>query len=94
MPYADEPDGDRRQPSECGNGAETEAMKKIKTNRGCWTIDEKMAQTYIHYELANTLAQRDYKMPQAVVVVEDEVLCGSEILQVERGRGERIPSES
>ena len=70
-------------------------MGKIKTNRaGYWTIDEKMAYTYIHYELANTLAQRDYKMPQAVVVVEDEVLHGSEILQVERGRSERIPSES
>ena len=72
MSHADEPNGDRRQPSECGNGAKAETMKKIKTNRGCWTIDEKMAQTYIHYELANTLAQRDYKMPQAVLVVDDE----------------------
>jgi hypothetical protein len=46
--------------------------KKTKISRGCWTIDEKMAQTYIHYELANTLAQRDYKMPQAVLVTDDE----------------------
>ena len=53
-----------------------------------------MAQTYIHYELANTLAQGDYKMPQAVLVTDDEVLYGSEIFQVERGRGERIPSAS
>lgn len=34
---------------------------------GCWTIDEKMGQTYIHFEQANTLAARDYKQPQAVV---------------------------
>ena len=34
---------------------------------GCWTLDEKMGQTYIHYETANTLAARDYKQPQAVI---------------------------
>lgn len=34
---------------------------------GAWSIDEKMGQTYIHNECANTLAQRDYKQPQAVV---------------------------
>lgn len=33
----------------------------------CHTLDEKMGQTYIHYETANTLAARDYKQPQAVV---------------------------
>ena len=33
---------------------------------GCYTVDEKMGQTYIHKECANTLAQRDYKQPQAV----------------------------
>lgn len=38
---------------------------------GCWTIDEKMARTYIHEEQANTLAQRDYKQPQAVVYRKD-----------------------
>lgn len=31
-----------------------------------WTLDEKMGQTYIHHETANTLAARDYKQPQAV----------------------------
>ena len=34
---------------------------------GCYTLDEKMGQTYIHYEQANTLASRDYKQPQAVI---------------------------
>ena len=34
---------------------------------GVWTLDEKMGNTYIHYEQANTLAQRDYKQPQAVI---------------------------
>ena len=33
----------------------------------CWTLDEKMGQTYIHEDCANTLAQRDYKQPQAVI---------------------------
>lgn len=32
-----------------------------------WTLDEKMGQTYIHQEVANTLAARDYKQPQAVI---------------------------
>lgn len=32
-----------------------------------YTIDEKMGKTYIHEECANTLAQRDYKQPQAVI---------------------------
>ena len=35
-----------------------------------WTLDEKMAQTYIHENQANTLAARDYKQPQAVILVE------------------------
>ena len=30
-------------------------------------MDEKMGQTYVHKECANTLAQRDYKQPQAVI---------------------------
>lgn len=34
---------------------------------GCYTIDEKMGQTYIHKDVANTLAARDYKQPQAVI---------------------------
>ena len=32
-----------------------------------WSLDEKMGQTYVHQECANTLAQRDYKQPQAVI---------------------------
>lgn len=31
-----------------------------------YSIDEKMGQTYIHKDQANTLAARDYKQPQAV----------------------------
>lgn len=34
---------------------------------GCYSLDEKMGQTYVHQECANTLAQRDYKQPQAVI---------------------------
>ena len=34
---------------------------------GCYTLDEKMGQTYVHNECANTLAQRDYKQPQVVI---------------------------
>ena len=33
----------------------------------CYSLDEKMGQTYVHQECANTLAQRDYKQPQAVI---------------------------
>lgn len=43
----------------------------VEARGGCWTIDEKMGQTYIHEEQANTLAQRDYKQPQAVVYETD-----------------------
>lgn len=40
--------------------------------RGCYSIDEKMGQTYVWYEKANTLASRDYKQPQAVLVLNDQ----------------------
>ena len=33
----------------------------------CYSIDEKMGQTYIHEDQGNTLGARDYKQPQAVV---------------------------
>ena len=49
-----------------------------------------MAHTYVWHELANTLTQRDYKTPQAVVVVENEVLHGSEILQVNAMHDQQI----
>lgn len=42
------------------------------TNAGYWSLDEKMGQTYIHYEQANTLAARDYKQPQIVIIKNDE----------------------
>lgn len=38
---------------------------------GVWSLDEKMGQTYTHKEQANTLAQRDYKQPQAVIYETD-----------------------
>ena len=40
---------------------------RIITEGGCYSLDEKMGQTYIHFDQANTLAQRDYKQPQMVV---------------------------
>ena len=51
------------------NAREVDSMRK-KVAYGvviCYTIDEKMGNTYIHEEQANTLAQRDYKQPQAVI---------------------------
>lgn len=47
----------------------------VVTRGGCYTLDEKMGQTYIHYECANTLAQRDYKQPQAVIYGCDRMDC-------------------
>ena len=32
----------------------------------CWSLDEKMGQTYVHEDMGNTLGARDYKQPQAV----------------------------
>ena len=45
---------------------ETDRVREV-IRGGCWTVDEKMGNTYCHYEQANTLAQRDYKQPQAVI---------------------------
>lgn len=42
-------------------------MTKQIIDSGCWSLDEKMGQTYIHYEQANTLAAIDYKQPQVVI---------------------------
>ena len=42
-------------------------MPMILDRGGCWTVDEKMGQTYVWYEQANTLASRDFKQPQAVM---------------------------
>ena len=43
----------------------------VQALMGCWTIDEKMGNTYIHKDQANTLASRDYKQPQAVIYETD-----------------------
>lgn len=37
-----------------------------------FSLDEKMGQTYVWEEQANTLAQRDYKQPQCVSIENDE----------------------
>lgn len=36
----------------------------------CYSLDEKMGQTYIHEDKADTLAARDFKQPQIVVMSE------------------------
>ena len=46
--------------------SEQEPCQHSIINR-CYSIDEKMGQTYIHGEQGNTLGARDYKQPQAVV---------------------------
>lgn len=42
------------------------SLNDLPLVRDVWSLDEKMGQTYIHHETANTLAARDYKQPQAV----------------------------
>ena len=49
---------------------EQEPCQRSITNR-CLSIDEKMGQTYIGDDVGNTLAQRDYKQPQAVCISQD-----------------------
>ena len=49
------------------DAGETDCMCERINKGGCYTLDEKMGQTYVHRECANTLAQRDYKQPQAVI---------------------------
>ena len=39
--------------------------QSVLDNR-CWSLDEKMGQTYVHDDMGNTLGARDYKQPQAV----------------------------
>lgn len=56
-----------------GDAGETDRMHERIIRGGCWTIDEKMGQTYVHEEQANTLAQRDYKQPQAVIYEIDTI---------------------
>lgn len=46
-------------------------MNNQNLTRGCWSLDEKMGQTYFHFECANTLAARDFKQPQAVIYETD-----------------------
>ena len=49
-------------------------MTKTNLNRGgCWVLDDtKMGQTYIRWNLANTLAARDYKSGQVVLRVDED----------------------
>ena len=64
----------------------------MTSKEGVWSIDEKMGQTYVHFECANTLAQRDYKQPQAVVIDDlsesdrppDGELASGELLRTRR----------
>lgn len=50
-----------------GNPAGYQGGIAVLDNR-CWSLDEKMGQTYVHDDMGNTLSARDYKQPQAVVV--------------------------
>lgn len=60
---------------------------------GCWTLDEKMGQTYIHYDQANTLAARDYKQPQLVVtVMTEEPLIFRDDITIKVGGALPLPS--
>lgn len=43
-------------------------FQPIRGGRECYSIDEKMGNTYVWNNQANTLASRDYKQPQAVLV--------------------------
>lgn len=47
---------------------ESEIMYTLNTveQHAVFSVDEKMGQTYIGDDIGNTLAQRDYKQPQAV----------------------------
>ena len=42
------------------------ALSTLNNQSVCMTVDEKMGQTYIHEDCANTMGARDYKQPQAV----------------------------
>ena len=65
--------------NQCVTGEVAKTLNAIKSDAdhvpcvmiGCYTIDEKMGNTYIYHEQANTLASRDYKQPQAVIYEAD-----------------------
>ena len=42
------------------------ALSTLNNQSVCMTVDEKMGNTYIHEDCANTMGARDYKQPQAV----------------------------
>lgn len=49
------------------------SLKRKESDRGgCYSIDEKMGNTYVWEEQANTLGARDFKQPQAVLVKRNE----------------------
>lgn len=49
----------------------------------CYSLDEKMGQTYIHENKANTSAARDFKQPQIVVMAATDYK-GVQILAIDR----------
>lgn len=62
-------EGNGQRESHKGDGyKESEIMYTLNTveQHAVFSIDEKMGQTYIGDDVGNTLAQRDYKQPQAV----------------------------
>lgn len=50
-----------------------------------------MGQTYVWYEQANTLASRDYKQPQAVLVLNDQ---GGAVMDVSYNKTATLRSEN
>lgn len=49
-------------------GTSNDQYMFVPTRGGTYSVDEKMGNTYVWKEQANTLASRDYKQPQAVLV--------------------------
>lgn len=47
------------------------ALSTLNNQSVCMTVDEKMGNTYIHEDCANTMGARDYKQPQAVCYSQD-----------------------
>lgn len=103
-------EGNGARPSHQGDGyAESETMYTLNTierHSVCYSVDEKMGQTYIHEDKANTLAARDYKQPQAVCYWDGGQVAGTLTAQnsgggtaqtiIARGPGAvcyKIPSE-
>ena len=50
-----------------GSRVDNHAIPSVCIVGECYSIDEKMGNTYVHDNCANTLTRRDYKQPQAVI---------------------------